>query len=59
MKPTKKQIFDLLDSYVDMGNWNLVVYEDSCELIDKHFPNHNLTDDELEEYTYEWLEDER
>lgn len=54
--PTKKNIERMLDSYVKAGYWNLVVYEDSCDLIDKHFPNHNLSDEVLEEITYEWLE---
>ena len=54
--PTKKNIERMLDSYVERGYWNLSVYEDSCNLIDKHFPNHELSDYELEEITYEWLE---
>jgi len=49
-------IRDMLNEYVSNGAWDLSVYENSWDLINKHFPNHNLTDDMLECVTYEWLE---
>jgi hypothetical protein len=50
-------VFEVLDNYVREGYWNLIVYEESFSIINKELPNHNFTDDELEEITYCWLED--
>lgn len=55
----KKQIFDLLDSYVENGYWDLKVYEESYSIIKHHHPDHGLTDIELENITYEWHVNER
>ena len=52
---TRENIERILNTYVDRGYWNLSVYEESCDIIDSHFPNHNLNDELLEEITYEWL----
>ena len=56
MKYNRFDVYKVLDTCVNEGMWNLVVYEDSMEIINRELPDHEFTDEELEDYTYEWLE---
>ena len=71
MKLTEQQIdywnmrddmHDYLDQLLIANNMDnfakLLIYEDSCDILDMEFPNHQMNDEQMEEITYEWLEKE-
>ena len=40
------------------GFAKLLIYEDSEDILNGEFPNHQMNDEQMEEITYEWLEKE-
>ena len=53
---------DYLNELLKQNNMDtfakLLIYEDSIDILDEQFPNHKMTDEQMEEITYEWLENE-